>query len=223
MIEVTDRTFSRVRIVDPESDVGQVRFVRSTFEDCAILQDPSAPLERAVRNFVVEDCTASECRAHTVLFDEVTVSNLITRRPVELYGCALRHVVLRGKIGGIYVRPPHIGDEPDEARAAVEAAIALYRDVDWALDIREAILKESDLQYVPGDLVIRDPETQFLLRRSLLAGADYETLPVNGKLAALQLDSSPFDSIVMAPPTKKADHAEFLSDMASLRSMGLAE
>jgi hypothetical protein len=41
----------------------------------------------------------------------------------------------------------------------------MYADIEWALDISEAVFSDVDLSYVPGDLVRRGPETQFLIRR----------------------------------------------------------
>src|SRR5204863_5298855 len=100
---------------------------------------------------------------------------------------------------------------PEPQRKAVAAAIAeAYQHIDWALDISEASFADADFYYVPGQLIRRDPETQFLLRRESFADIDIRTLPTAAKFAASRFESTPFDSIVAVAPKQSKEFARDL-------------
>ncbi|MFB7368625.1 hypothetical protein ACFC0D_02060 [Streptomyces sp. NPDC056222] len=94
---------------------------------------------------------------------------------------------------------------------------------EWALDITEAEFSEADLYYVPGHLVRRDPETQFLLHRDRLAGADAEGLPLFAKIAVERFAETPFASIVAVAPRRSTNFSERREAYEALRTLGVAD
>src|SRR5262249_18877121 len=105
-------------------------------------------------------------------------------------------------------------------RAIVDA----YRSIDWALDISAAEFTDVSLDFVPGELVRRDPRTQFLLRRESLATLDGRRLPHGADLFLSRFDHTPFGSmVVVATKRSKRWFHECLAILEELRDIGLAE
>jgi hypothetical protein len=156
-----------------------------------------------------------------VVFEDVTVDGLATNHQ-GLGGCLFKHVTLKGKIGPILTTPPSHGIG-EEIRAAMTAAMVdYYKNVDWALDISEAEFSDGDFSMVPGDLVRRDPETQFLLRRDVITQAN-ENLPISPSIAASRFESTPFDSIVAIVPRRSKQFLRWLEEFEQVRKAGLVE
>ncbi len=134
-----------------------------------------------------------------------------------------RHVTLRGRIGPIMTAPVHYA-LPEETQAAFNAAIvAYYQDVDWALDISAAEFSDADFYMVPGDLVRRDPGTQFLIRRDAVAKSEGVELPIYAEISISRFEETPFDSLVAIAPKRSKNFARYMEDFQYLRQAGLAE
>ncbi len=95
--------------------------------------------------------------------------------------------------------------------------------MDWALDISQAEFSDADFYFVPGHLVRRDPETQFLLRRDVVEKTQGIELPVYAGIAVSRFEMTPFDSLVAVAPRRSKNFAQYLADLEYLRSAGLAE
>src|SRR5205807_3539617 len=71
--------------------------------------------------------------------------------------CFFRHVMLRGRIGGLKGNIEHYYAHrfaPERAKQWREAYRAFYEATDWALDISQAKFTSSiDFHFVPGRLV----------------------------------------------------------------------
>jgi hypothetical protein len=205
----TGRTFSEI-------DLDRVKFV-----GCVFGQQDDPEFGFVVRDVTATRCRTDNCNVQGVRFEDVTVDGLSTKHQ-GLGGCLFKHVTLKGKVGPILTTPVNRG-VPEDTRAAMNAAMVdYYKDVDWALDISEAELSDSDFYMVPGDLVRRDPETQFLLRREVIAPAK-DQLPVGPNIAASRFDSTPFDSIVAVVGRRSKNFARDLEEFEQIRKAGLAE
>lgn len=94
-----------------------------------------------------------------------------------------KNVALRGKIGDI-AASHLVGASASVAErqpAFAEANAAYYANVDWALDISQAVFaSEPDLRGVPGSLVRRDPETQVLVTRERVLRGSWKDLELPG-------------------------------------------
>jgi hypothetical protein len=97
--------------------------------------------------------------------------------------------------------PPHYSLEGDIKEAFRESAIAYYGTVDWAVDITEAQFSDVDLYMVPGELIRRDSETRFLLRRSSFDSVARGDLNPDVRIYVDRFESTSFESIVAIAPT----------------------
>ena len=68
-----------------------------------------------------------------------------------------------------------------------------------------------------------DPESQFLLRRSALAGADTTDLPSFAAIAVSRFEATPFDTMIAVAPKRSKKFAEILSHYRELRDRKIAD
>ena len=171
-VELVGQTIAYVSLIGASGQYGGMRLTGCTLTGCRLVQSDDPGLGLVVRDVVLERCRMEGCAAKGVYFDDVTVDTLHLARPHLLDGCAFRHVTLRGKIGSIMVIPP------DPMSPLGVGVVARYKEVDWALDISEAVFSATpDFYYVPGELIRRDVNTQVLLRREAFGDLDPRGLP----------------------------------------------
>jgi hypothetical protein len=136
---------------------GDVRLSGCTLKGCRLVRSDDPGLSLVVRNVVLDRCRMEGCVAQGVYFEDVTVDGLRLSRPHLLSGCVFRHVTLRGKIGPVMAIPPN---PMSPLRLEFTAGIVeKYKEVDWALDISEAVFSDADFFCVPGDLIRRFRDT----------------------------------------------------------------
>jgi hypothetical protein len=222
---VEKRVFDVVKSIGSHRTIQGLELDRCEFRAAHLVQfdDPGM-------NLVVRDVTLTRCVArgrsslHGVRIEEVLVDTLTTAPEVWLATCTFRHVTLRGRIGSLMVQPPPFTMDEADRTAFIDTVVRYYADVDWAIDITEAeFTADVNFFFVPGDLVRRDPQTQFLLRRETLAGVDLEAFPVRARIAAGRFEVTPFDSIVAIAPKRSKHFARIRDDLEQLRAAGLAE
>jgi hypothetical protein len=220
--QFSNQTFEYLRCFGTGHTFSEIDLDRVTFVGGVLGQIDDPDFGFVVRDVTATRCRANNCRVQGVRFEDVTVDGLTLTKMQQLGGCLFRHVTLKGKIGSIMTTPVNRGI-PEETRTAMNASmIDYYRDVDWALDISEAEFSDADFYMVPGDLVRRDPETQFLMRREVIEQAGQE-LPNYPSVVASRFESTPFDSIVGVVPRRSKNFAEWLEQFEQVRKAGLAE
>jgi hypothetical protein len=175
-----------------------------------------------VRDVRARRCVVKKSSAQHIRFEDVEIEHLTTAG-IGLTGCLFRHVTLRGPVGAIRSLGVN-ASLPADVRAAMEATTArYYRETDWALDVTEAEFQEGEFLNVPGNLIRRDPETQFLLRRETVAGIARTGLPSYATIAISRFESTPFDTLLAIVPKRNKHFAERLAHLRELRDRGLAE
>jgi hypothetical protein len=182
-----------------------------------------------VRDVSLIDVTQINATLNTAALEEVTLHNLKRHgaSPLFLWGCVFKHVKLSGAISGIKINRS-VGPQSPDQRKWDAATVAFYKTVDWALDISEAKFKGGcSFEAIPGDLVRRNPETQILVTREKLAGADWERLDYGGTTIDLALSwffsDSLFNSVVLAARSDSKWAKRDLAVLDMLRSTGIAE
>jgi hypothetical protein len=148
-LELIDQTIAWVGLFGAQREYEDVRLSGCTLKGCRLVQADDPGLSLVVRNVVIDRCRMEGCVAAGVYFEDVTVDTLQLARPHLLGGCVFKHVTLRGKVGPVMAIPPR---KPEFAAIIVER----YKEIDWALDISEAIFSDADFYYVPGELIRRD-------------------------------------------------------------------
>ncbi|MBI3839915.1 MAG: hypothetical protein HY288_18485 [Planctomycetia bacterium] len=225
-----DREFKRF---SPDADSGSlfsdVHFEGCTFQSCSVGIAHTPDLRTTVRNIRFVNCDEYACFVQSPIVEDVVVDGFKTHGDTLLtFGAVFKHVVLQGKIDFLMtneVLSP--SDEmTEEQQAFNQANVDYYRDVDWALDIRQGEFKDIELRGVPGRLIRRDPETQALVTRQALLEGNWRKLEFHANVTTLAigmfLERDEPDYVVVAP---KRDNTfrERLADIELLRRAGIAE
>ena len=194
------------------------------FEHCTLAQFDH-PLETVVRDASLVRCKATgKCFVHGVRFEKVTVHDFAADELVDFAACVFRNVVLEGTIGPFITTRAHPSLGVERRDEIARSMVDYYRDVDWALDISRGEFVDATLPMVPGNLVRRNPETQFLVRREALEAHPLEGLPFIGKAYRRRFATSPFDSLVVVAPTRSDAFSEIHAQLSEkMRELGLAE
>jgi len=232
MKSIADNTISRRLKGDTIEDT---RFERCEFDNCST---HNVTLRRV--EFV--DCRCWACRFHDPIFEDCVVSGLRMTigtgsggrtHPLFIWGGVAKHLTLRGRIGSLIWNPPYkwLGDKGwNWDRRGLDLVHRAYEQIDWALDIREALFTSvPSLAFgPPGRLILRDPATQPLVTRERANSADWRALGFDLGVWRVVLDAfvkSPWpDEIVLVPAmgNRKAKREEDLAGIEMLRAIGVA-
>lgn len=222
--EFTKQRFEDIRAIGPGKVIEDIELDRCTLVGAATVQwdDPNPSL--VVRRIAATRCTLDNAAAIGTRFEDITIDHLaIKGGMLYLTGCVFSRVKLSGRIGPLMVIPPEPGPGQELSPDADQAVVEAYKEVDWALDISEAEFTDAGFYYVPGDLIRRDPETQFLLRRENLAGLDQSKLPEGAGIFLSRFEATPFNSIVAIAPKRSRQFQGLLDILQGLRDAGIAE
>ncbi len=213
--------FEHRKFIEQAATIADLDFERCAFGGGAIMQETDDPAYAlVVSNVSLRKCKTGNVVLYGVRFEDVTVDTLGHGKAIELEACVCTHVVLRGKLGAVRFSPA----VEDGSRAVLAPAAAkLYEHVDWALDITEAEFSDIEIWDVPGHLVKRDPETQFLIRREAAAAADIDALPEFAKIYVERAAEAPYETSVLAAPIRSKSFEETLNAFRRLRDLGIAE
>lgn len=221
-MRIEGQQFQNGRILGTGRVIEDLELVRCEFIGSHLAQFDDPDFGLIVRNVSATRCVAKRSGAAGVRFGDVVVDGLdctVTR----LEGCVFSRVTLRGRIGHLMLTPPNPGMPAETQEAFRDSIVRVYAGVDWALDISEAEFTGAELYYLPGDLVKRNRDTQYLIRRSVVTGVDLSDLPLRAQIAAGRLSATPFDSIVAVAPTRAKDFGQVKAAFDEMRARGLAE
>jgi hypothetical protein len=128
---------------------------------------PCKPEERlTIRDVAVSRCAHWACSANGAVLDDITITDLRGggRAPSFLWGCVYSRVRLRGWISGLMWRWQLDPNDDAKSRRFLQANLAMYESVEWALDITEARFSfYESLMGIPARLVRRDSTAQFVM------------------------------------------------------------
>ncbi|MFD7900122.1 hypothetical protein [Streptomyces sp. NPDC059743] len=220
-VHIEGQTVRGAKVIGSDRRYEGVRLVKCTLSACSLAQFDDPEFSLVVRDSSMQGCRVDRCSVQGVFFDGVTIDGLAAKQLHRLYGCVFRRVVLRGKIGPIMAMGPHTGLAGREHYIA--GMIEKYRDIEWALDISEAVFSDADFYYVPGHLIRRDPETQVLLSREKVKNVPREDFPLYAGIWASRFDETPFDTLVGVAPKASSNFSNYMSDIEWLRSRNLVE
>lgn len=213
-----------VKSLGSNRTLGPVDLDRCVFNGSGLAQFDDPDLGLVVRDVTARRCRVIRSVAQGVRFEDVHIDGLAITSQLNLNGCVFRHVTLTGNIGPLMATPPN-SSLPQDIRDRLTAGIvAYYSGIDWALDISGAAFSDADFYYVPGHLIRRDEETQFLLHRDRVEQfGGLERLPVFAQIAARRFEATPFDTVVAIAPKRSKHFATYLADLEVLRAEGLAD
>ncbi|WP_052069500.1 hypothetical protein [Streptacidiphilus albus] len=213
-----------VKLVGSGRTLGPLELNRCVFNGSVLAQFDDPDLGLVVRDVTARRCRVNRSGAQGVRFEDVHIDGLAVTSLLHLNACVFKHVTLTGNIGPLMATPPNYAlsvDLRDRFRAQI---IAYYAGVDWALDISQAAFSEADFYYVPGHLIRRDEETQFLLHRDRAEHfGDLKKLPDFARFAVSRFEATPFDTLVAIAPKRSKNFTTWLAELQILRTEGLAD
>jgi hypothetical protein len=219
---MSEHSFDRLRQYGSGRVFSGLDLRRVTFTSSVLGQHDDPSFGLVVRDSILQNCSFSACVMAGVRLENVTVDGARLSKS-SLSGCVFRNVTLRGKIGQFIVGGPVRSLRGEMFAAFSEGMVDFYRDVDWALDIRDAQFAGATIRAVPGELVRRDEDRHFLLRRT-----DRDTVlslpdaPVLAKTYFRNFDLTPFDSMVAVASQRSKTFVNQLADLQWLRERSLA-
>lgn len=186
----------------------------------------------AIRNVRMIGCEVTKaCSLRGTVVEDVLVDRLKTHGLFQVWGCAFKHVTLKGKIGRVMFSPaviigPQTAAENAEQQAFDQANAAYYAKVEWALDISGAEFQECDIRGISARLIRRDPETQVVVTREKALEGRWRELDLSGTDWAGWIDLS-FQAgerdVVLVAPKRHRRFKEMLRGLNVLRQSGVAE
>jgi hypothetical protein len=232
MTSIVDKTFFAIRDAydwpwQRARVVEQVECIRCEFVGCSLSINAGPNRRTTVRDCVLKKCTVEGIGIDSAIIEETLVDDLRCRNTLHMGGSVLKHVTLRGNMDRLMIipSPPLVSNRKQQEWH--EANAHYYEQVDWALDITYARVKDLDLRGVPGHLVRRDTSTQALLSRHQAERGLWRYLAEDGNPwpTAIEwfLEDSPWDREVLVCP-KRSPH--FLRDWTALkrlRDIGVVE
>jgi len=164
---------------------------------------------------------------YTAIVEDVLVDGCKTNGLFDVWGAVFKHVVIKGDVGQVITRwaVPFSRMTPKKQRILNEANASYYAGIDWALDIREARFEEADLCDVPARLVLRDPETQFILRREKALEGKWKSM-LSGTYWDGYIDyflERGVEDEVMVAPKRSSQFRKSLDVLLALRDAGVVE
>ena len=174
------------------------------------------------------NCEETACNFSGVVFENTLIDGLNTNETFCIRASVFKHVILKGKIGTLVFDPlllPGITRHEDQDyfdRVNRE----FYKNLDWALDIREARFYECDLLGVPSNLIRRDPQTQMVIKREKALKGTWKKLNLFGTYWDTAINNfldSKLGDVVFAAPKEHPDFHLKLDGLKKLRDVGGAE
>jgi hypothetical protein len=221
--EYSGRTFEHERIERDIDTCQGATFRRCTFFGCVVRPSGGDGFLSVGADLTFDRCSFVNNAVQRLVLRDWTLSSYRTPAdPFFLISCLFARVRFTGTCGSTLILGPQPSATSPARNVIEQGAIAFYKDVDWALDIRDAKFTDLKVLFVPGELVLRNPERHFLVYRERLKSVDRDTLPdaVRERLDVVR--TSPFSSTVMIAPDKGRKATEILMGYRTLVDMGIA-
>jgi hypothetical protein len=203
--------------------------------DCAFNQCFVRSMSRGwnvLSNIQIEDISHWNCEASGCVFEDVSVQNLkkTGSAPLFLNASVFRHVTLVGNISGLKINRSELATLTTvEDRAWRDEQVkTFYSSTDWALDISRAKFPNgATFEALPGDKIVRDRETQALIRRETLSGTNWRALDYRGTAIDIAIgwfeNGSLFNAVVVVPRSSSKHRQADAAVIEMLRREGVAE
>jgi hypothetical protein len=199
------------------------------FDNCCLSIVARPEKRTLVRNVRLTSCTQSYCTIYPAVIEDTVVDNLECNETFLVYSPAFKHVVLRGRIGNVSIIPHFRLDadlESKEQRRFSRAIADYYSDVDWALNIQEALFNEVQIGGIPTELIQRDEDTQMILTRDRALEGKWKSIDLAGthwQLAIERLLQHGEPARVLIAPKLATNFDRLLESLLEMRDRGIVE
>lgn len=220
----TGRVFSDVEFVNCRFTGGGFSSIRLANEEKLDLVDRRS-IARRIR-FV-------SCRVDGVGFigpgivEDSVIEGLRISNHLQTTGTVFKHVVVKGVVDKFMITPyvDFFKEYPATQRSFDEANREYYKNVDWALDISEALFRDCDIRAVPSYLIKRDPLTQVVITREKALEGKWREIDLSAfwrGVIDLFLRGGDKDYILVAPK-KARNFKALLEGIYRLRDANIIE
>src|SRR5215469_708626 len=107
IMQIEKQSFANVKSVGSGRTIADVDLVRCEFNGSNLSQFDDPGLGLLVRDVTATRCVSMRSFLNGVRLEEVLIDGLTTRPSIDLAGCGLRHVTLRGRVGNWFVIKPN--------------------------------------------------------------------------------------------------------------------
>lgn len=174
-----------------------------------------------------EACSTRGVAFDLAVLDEVEVDQLKTHNMLMFNGTLFRRTILRGRVGKMILNTLLQPENPAFVEECAQHANEFYRNIDWALDISEAIFDDCAIRSVPADLIRRDPETQAVVRRETVNRVGWDHPAIASSRLRADLEDMIFldlqEAVIIAPKGNRRNFASTMEGIRILRDAGIAE
>lgn len=199
------------------------------FEKCHFAASSDAVRSTDAQPIQLSDVTLRSCRVsggglRGVHLRDCVVDGLRVTGLPQLLGNIYEHVTLTGEINQLLIETelPTVHDPEPFYRAAEET----YRELDWALDIREVDSPDFDIRGVPSRLVRIDPSTQGVATRAAATEGAWRDIDLTGTHFAISLRllaKYDWDDMILVAPRTGKNASRAAEAIATLRDKGIVE
>jgi hypothetical protein len=213
-------------LFDSGEELRDAEFIKCHFAYCRCLLAEAATLHRCtIQGVRLLNCSQDRCLLEGPILQDVVVDGLDTKGQLpEILGAAFCHVVLRGKIDRLWIKPRTI--EPSMQKLLDKANATFFTTVDWALDISQADCKQLEIKGVPIELIRRDPETQGIVTYKKAAEGRWKKLKFQHGLFEVvfeDLTESKHPGALLIAAKRSPAFKKLVADLEMLRNEGIAE
>jgi hypothetical protein len=221
-----ERVFEGIRSIGSPIELSDLELVRCRIRRC-VLDTTQSPTRRAVlRSILVKDAQVNGCALRGVVIQDCTIDNVTLNDLFIPQACAFAHVTLRRNVGRLLLGSS-LSSVPESVAQQFDAANAMfYKNLDWALDITEAVADELEIRNIPAHLIRRDPDRHFVFRqRTAVQGAKRAQEMGAGVLRVWLEDLATYgpEAAVFAVPDRHPKRGVIEAAIKDLRAQGIAE
>lgn len=224
--------FDNFKDRDSSGLFADLEFRNCVFNSCSVSRTFDPQKRSRVRNVRIRDCEAAGCFVGPAIIEDAVVDGLRIPKVLIADGCVFRHVALRGRIDRVIIEPiiPPTGIY-EENRAKISswfehANAEYYKNVDWALDIREGDFSDFDVRGIPSRLILRDTFTQAVVKREKILDGKWRKLDLSATWWPVSLEllqKSGWEDHVLIAPKRHRQFSQALKGIHMLRDAGIAE
>ncbi|MGC4006431.1 MAG: hypothetical protein QM811_26215 [Pirellulales bacterium] len=205
-----------------------LEFRKCYFQGCVLSITGDPAFRTKVQNVKLVNCSQRGGALYSAVLEDVLVDGFKTHGLFQTFGAVFNRVVLKGKIDRLMLSTSVYQTQgvSEHLQSFHQANAEYYRNVEWALDISKAEFKELDVRGIPGHLIRRDPETQFLVTREKALQETWRSLDLQESIwstAFWLLKQSSDQSTVLIAPKRHAKFQRYLADLKLMQSAGVIE
>jgi hypothetical protein len=213
------------------ASLGNMEFDDCIFDNCRLCITNSPRRVSRVSNVVLRNPKEIGSFIGPSFVEDVLVEHLNTSSLLILWGTMFGRTRFVGPCGAVKLNRCVDLMNQDEATQGPfdKRRTDYYANLDWALDLRQAKFRLFELEGIPSRLILRDPETQFVVTRERALGPKWrKKISKTNKLYPSMIEDflvGPDEDLTLIAPmglTRKPQRDKALNELLELRKLGVA-